>query len=109
MSNQTASRIGPSMSITGEVECDGLLIVEGSLQGTFSGNRLVISETGRLEGEIKADVIDCFGRLSGNVVTRSLKLKSSGSQDGIVEACELHVEQGAELNCVLHSGLSAPR
>ncbi len=98
------SRLGPSLIINGEVECSGRLVLEGSMYGTFSGNQLLITKSGQLEGKISADTIECFGRIVGNVVTRSLDLKSCGSHSGTVETSELKVELGAVLDCVLQSG-----
>lgn len=92
------------MTIRGEVQCSGRLVVEGELQGIFSGNHLLITKSGELQGKISADSIECSGRIIGNVTTRSLDLKSSGSHSGTVETSELRVELGAVLDCALQSG-----
>jgi cytoskeletal protein CcmA (bactofilin family) len=104
MIDEDESRIGRSMVITGDVKCTGRLVIEGKLEGSFSGSDLLVKETGRLIGLVAVETIECFGRIEGNVFTKFLGLRKTGSHVGTVETQVLKVEPGAVLDCVLQSG-----
>lgn len=103
--NGAESIITREMTITGSIACQGRVVVEGVLEGSFAGGDLYIGETGRISGDIQASAIDCAGRMEGCVVTSSLVLRRSARHVGTVETSRLSVEQGAVLDCALQSGL----
>ncbi len=92
------------MVISGSVESHGRVVLEGSLEGSFSGPFLDIRETGKISGDINATTIDCSGHMEGSVVTHSLVLRRTGRHVGTVETQKLAVEPGAILDCALQSG-----
>lgn len=104
MVKENESRIDRSMSITGVVECHGLVVLEGVIEGNLSGGFLEITETGRLSGEVAAQSIDCAGHIEGNIVTDVFILRSTGCHVGTAETGKLTVDSGAVLDCVLQSG-----
>jgi len=104
MVDENESIITRSMVIYGSVECHGKVILEGTLEGSFTGQVLDIRATGKISGDIKATAIDCSGRMEGSVVTDSLALRRSGRHVGTVETRKLAVEPGAVLDCALQSG-----
>lgn len=101
-------RIGHSMTIFGSVEADGHVVLEGKIEGSFSGTTLFIGESGALEGQVEATSIECAGQIEGTVTTGSFKLRKSGHHTGTAETEKLEVEPGAILDCILQSGLSKP-
>jgi type II secretory pathway predicted ATPase ExeA/cytoskeletal protein CcmA (bactofilin family) len=94
------------MVITGIVECHGRVVLEGVVEGSFSGRILEIRETGRISGDVTAQVIDCSGHMEGNVVTDTLALRKTGCHVGTVRTRKLAVDRGASFDCVLQSGAS---
>ena len=104
MVNENESRIGQSMTITGIVESRGRVVLEGMLGGSFIGGALEIRETGKFSGDISAQLIDCAGRLEGNISTDALILRKTGYHVGTAETRTLRVDPGAVLDCVLQSG-----
>jgi type II secretory pathway predicted ATPase ExeA/cytoskeletal protein CcmA (bactofilin family) len=104
MEDENVSIITRSMMITGKVECLGRVVLEGILEGSFSGSVLDIGVTGKIIGDIKATTIDCSGHIEGSVVTDSLALRRTGRHVGTVETRKLAVEHGASLDCALQSG-----
>jgi MSHA biogenesis protein MshM len=104
MVDENESIITRSMVISGTVECRGRVILEGTLEGSFTGQVLDIRESGKISGDIKATAIDCSGRMEGSVVTDSLALRRTGRHVGTVETRKLAVEPGAVLDCALQSG-----
>ena len=104
MVHENESIITKQMVISGRVECRGRVILEGALEGSFSGQDLEIRETGRVFGDIAAKVISCAGHMEGYVITESLTLLRTGRHVGTVETMKLAVEPGAILDCALQSG-----
>ncbi len=104
MVDENESIITRFMVISGSVECHGRVILEGTLEGSFSGQFLDIRETGKISGDIKATTIDCSGHMEGSVVTHSLALRRTGRHVGTVETQKLAVDPGAVLDCALQSG-----
>ncbi len=104
MMDENISRIGRSMVITGEVKSSGQVVLEGKLEGSFSGPDLLIEENGQLIGQFSGDKLSCSGRIEGKVFAKSLELHGSGCQFGSCETQMLKVEPGAVLDCVLQSG-----
>lgn len=92
------------MVITGVVECHGRVVLEGEVAGSFSGRILEIRETGRISGDVTAQVIDCSGHMEGDVVTDALTLRKTGCHVGTVRTRKLAVDRGAVFDCVLQSG-----
>lgn len=98
------SKFDNLMKVVGVVETDGTLIVEGELEGHFTGNTLTVTDTGSVIGEVKGEKVECAGRIEGNVVTKVLQLKRGACQVGTVVTGELEVEAGALIDCVLNNG-----
>jgi MSHA biogenesis protein MshM len=96
--------IGRSMVISGDVECHSSIVVEGQMNGTFTGTDLHITDSGHVSGRIIAENIECFGRIEGDIATHSLVLRDTGCHVGTVKTSDLTVEPGAILDCALQSG-----
>jgi cytoskeletal protein CcmA (bactofilin family) len=58
----------------------------------------VLSATGKIEGDIEAKFITCYGQIDGNIKVGALVLKKSGVINGRVETSDLSVESGGALN-----------
>lgn len=101
---ENTSKIDHSMRVVGEIVTDGMLILEGELQGSFIGRKLIVGKSGYLVGTVKGEAVECAGHLEGNVVTKSLTLKKGGCQIGTAVTDKLEVEAGAVLDCALQSG-----
>ncbi len=95
MDNQSESRIGPKMSIVGEVVAGGPVLVAGSCRGSLTCHDLKIESGGVVVGSIQAGEIDCAGHLEGEIVSTALILRQGGEQVGRVETARLRLEPGA--------------
>ncbi len=105
MEGGEGSIITEQMTISGNVECRGRVVIEGVLEGSFAGGELCVAASGRVSGDVRAVTIDCAGRMEGFVVTEALTLRRSARHVGTVETSRLSVERGAILDCVLQSGV----
>jgi type II secretory pathway predicted ATPase ExeA/cytoskeletal protein CcmA (bactofilin family) len=103
MMQENCSKIARSMKVKGNIVTGGDLVLEGELHGSFVGQGLTVSTSGRLVGEVEGAAIECAGHLEGHVETKSLKLVKGGCQVGVVVTGQLEVESGAIIDCVLHN------
>ena len=89
--------IGKDSGFTGNIESTGTIRVDGKFEGeiTTKGD-LVIGETGRVQGKIKAQNIIIAGEVKGEVeATGKLELVPTGNLQGEARMTLLVVEEGA--------------
>jgi cytoskeletal protein CcmA (bactofilin family) len=99
--------ISRSTKIIGDVYFSGELQIEGQIKGNiFVGDgkdakdaKLVVADTGLVEGEIHAPLVVVNGRVSGNIfATKHLELAAKAMVAGSVHYNTLEVVKGAQVN-----------
>ena len=96
---QIDSLIGSSTTINGDLDFEGGLRVDGRVRGHIHGSdagtsTLVVGESGRVDGEIRASHIVVHGKIDGPVVaTEYLELLATAQVRGDVtyKTLEMHV------------------
>ena len=90
------SVITDDIRITGDLDGGGDLRIDGAVEGNIRCHGLTIGESGRVEGEIAADIVEIGGRFNGKITTRVLTLTHSAKVDGSLSVSEsLAIEAGA--------------
>lgn len=92
-----SSIIDKSMTITGEISFKGKARIDGTINGNIEGEHLIVSETGKVAGDITVSSFNCYGTLEGNVTAEMLTARKDCSIVGKLEAASLTVEPGATL------------
>lgn len=92
--------IAQGITFTGTLRGEGVIQVEGVVEGEFDmTGAVIVAESGLIRGPVAADVVRVAGRIEGNVHAREhMRLESSGSLDGDVTTASLVVEDGGILN-----------
>ena len=92
--------IASGVTLTGNLRGEGVVQVEGVVEGEFDmTGAVIVAESGLIRGPVAADVVRVAGRVEGNVHAREhMRLESSGSLDGDVTTASLVVEDGGVLN-----------
>ncbi len=92
--------IAQGITFTGTLKGEGVVQVEGIVEGEFAmTGAVIVAESGLIRGPVAADVVRVAGRVEGNVNAREhMRLESSGSLDGDVKTASLVVEDGGILN-----------
>ena len=92
--------IATGVTISGTMEGEGVIQVEGTVEGEINLQGVVIvAATGIVKGPITAEVIQVAGRVKGNCVARNhVRLEKTGSLEGDVTTLSLVVEDGGRLN-----------
>lgn len=92
--------IAQGVTLTGTLRGEGVIQVEGIVEGEFDmTGAVIVAESGLIRGPVTADAVRVAGRVEGNVSAREhMRLASSGSLDGDVKTASLVVEDGGILN-----------
>lgn len=95
--------IGIGTKITGDINSNGDIRVDGSLSGKLiTKGKVVIGETGKVKGEINCKNSDVEGSIEGKIiVSQLLSLKSKARINGDIIAARLAIEPGCQFsgNC----------
>lgn len=92
-----SSIIDKTMVITGGITFKGKARLDGVINGNIEGEHLVLSETGRINGDIVVSSFNCYGTIEGNIKTSMLTARKNCSIKGKLEAGSLTVESGAAI------------
>ena len=102
--------IGIGTKITGDVNSNGDIRVDGSLTGKLiTKGKVVIGETGKVKGEINCKNSDVEGSIEGKItVSQLLSLKTKARIYGDIIAAKLAIEPGCQFtgNCDMNTSSS---
>lgn len=101
--NSAINLIGTGTEITGDINSNGDIRVDGALNGNLkTSGKLVIGETGKIKGEIVCKNCEVLGNIEGKIsVSELLSLKASSRIEGDIITKKLAIEPGARFtgNC----------
>lgn len=88
--------IAKGITFTGTIEGEGIVQIEGRLEGEIKlKGSVTITTTGEVKGPIAADSVRVAGEVMGSITARDhLCLERTGSIHGDVSTCSLVVENG---------------
>jgi len=100
--------IGQGSTIKGDITTDGDLRIDGTLKGTVNTKgRLVLGETGLIEGEIICQNALISGTVKAKIqVTELLSLRAKANLHGDIITNKLSVEPGANFTGSCSMGAS---
>lgn len=92
--------ITQGITIKGTVEGEGVVQVDGVVEGEFRMvGAVIVADTGLVRGPISANVVRVAGKVEGNVTAREhMRLEQTGTLIGDVATASLVVEDGGYLN-----------
>ncbi len=101
--------IGPSVKVKGDFNCQGNIIVEGTVEGNLKTNgNLEVGDKAKITANVEAKEAKIGGEIAGNVKIKGfLNITGTAKIFGDVEAGVLSIERGAIFNgkCAMTSGL----
>jgi cytoskeletal protein CcmA (bactofilin family) len=100
-SPDSLNRIVEGTKISGEINSEGNIRIDGTVEGTISTKaRLVIGLNGYVTGDIHCQEAEIEGKFNGKInVSGLLSLKGKSSIEGEANFGSLKVEEGAKLSC----------
>lgn len=93
-------------SITGDIESSCDIRVDGFLNGKMNVNgKVVIGDSGAVDGDIVCKTIDVLGVVDGNVnAAEMVTLKSTAKINGNINTVKIAVEPGAQFTGACRTG-----
>lgn len=105
----SVNMISEGTQLKGTLKTKNDIRIAGILEGEAKAKgKLIISSSGRIEGDVKSVDADIAGTLEGEIrVTNKLILRKSAVIDGDIYAKSLLVEEGAQINGACRMGEEA--
>jgi cytoskeletal protein CcmA (bactofilin family) len=90
--------IGPNCRLTGTLQSDGGIRVEGIFEGTLqtTGN-LVVAESAKVIAEVQAYNVTVSGQVKGNITANKVEITESGKVWGDLNVNSMLLHEGAYL------------
>ena len=89
------SIISKGMSIKGNIVSDGILEIEGDVDGDVTGNIVTLRETSSVKGNIVAKILNIKGKFVGILKSEKINVSEHANINGTLEYMSLCVEDGA--------------
>jgi cytoskeletal protein CcmA (bactofilin family) len=95
--------VGPTANIKGDLECDGIVKIDGVYQGSIKTvSNVIITEKGRVDAHIEAQNVSVSGQAKGSIVAKGrLEILSTGKVWADVTVTSFLLDDGGKL----HGGL----
>lgn len=96
--SSTFSVLGSDVAITGNINADADLHLDGRVEGDVVCTSLVQGETGVIRGAVTAETARLAGKLHGSIEAKELVILKSAQIEGDVHYETLTIEQGAQVD-----------
>ena len=108
--SNAASLISAGTTLTGDINSNADLRIDGTLVGNINSTaKVIIGANGVVQGDIHGQQADILGKVTGGVKVRELlQLKGSSVVKGNIHAAKLQVEPTATFNGECHMNIAAP-
>jgi cytoskeletal protein CcmA (bactofilin family) len=96
----TLSIISAGTTVSGDIECGGVLKVEGTVHGSVRRARQVmLAKAGAIHGDVTAEEVVVGGTIDGSVhASGRLELQTTAVVNGDIETKSIVVMEGARIN-----------
>ncbi|HWU00368.1 MAG TPA: polymer-forming cytoskeletal protein [Terriglobales bacterium] len=91
------SIISADLRITGDLECSGDIQIDGVVNGDIQSRNIVIGEGAAVTGSLKAETVQVFGKLIGQIHADTVTLERTAHVAGDILHKALAIAQGAFL------------
>ena len=97
LASQKPSVISEGFCITGDIQSNGILHVEGRISGTVAAQSVNISAKGEVEGEIRCNSLNIKGSFQGMADCDELVVASSAHVNGKILYRYITIGSGAQV------------
>ena len=97
-SHHVPTIIGETTKVVGDIKSNGILHVDGSIEGDISCEELVIGVKGNVVGTVKAQSMYLYGTLQGKAIADSLFIAKTAKIIGDVTHNTIAIEPGAYID-----------
>ncbi len=105
-SSNASTLIGAGTTITGDIESNGDIRIDGVLKGSLKGkSKIIIGTEGVVDGDVEGQQADIMGRVTGKIkVQELLYLHGETIVQGDIYAGKLQIDPTAVFNGQCHMG-----
>ena len=96
--NGTMSFLGAEVTVTGNIEGQGNLHIDGRVDGDVTCATLIVGNNGQVNGNITADDAKIAGTINGTVAAKVLTIEASARITGDLSYDSVSVETGAQVD-----------
>lgn len=96
--NATPSIIGADVVIQGNVISQGLIQLDGKIEGEININSLTIGEQGWVDGNIDAQEVTVKGKVTGAINAIKVTLEQTAHIKGDINHKTISIESGAQID-----------
>lgn len=93
-----SSVLAMGTNVTGNVECDGEILIDGTVRGSVRAVRLTIGTDGVIEGDVSADTVTVRGTMKGPIHARHIHLTAGAVVEGDLTTTTIAIDTGAQLS-----------
>lgn len=93
--NMTPTLISRDMNIMGNLISDGVVDIDGRIEGNVRAFKITVRKDGRINGDLQADEIEIYGQAKGLVRAKDVHLYASARVEGTIMHEILSMEEGA--------------
>ena len=109
-----ASVIASGTVITGNLDCEKDILVDGRVHGSVRALRLTVGLDGVIEGDVSADEVTVRGSVKGPIHARHIHLEAGAEVEGDLTTTTIAIDTGARLSGAVwqqqeHEGAPAQR
>ena len=88
--------VGADSTVEGEIVVRGTIRIDGYLEGDIRADWVIVGETGRIRGNVKARAMVVGGRVDGNIEgSEIVELKDKAQVVGEICTAKLSISEGA--------------
>ena len=95
VSQRGLSTLSSDLQFDGSISGGGDLQIDGAIKGDIRVGRLIVGETGAVEGNVSADYVEVRGRIVGAITGKQVKLIATAYVDGDITAEQMSIDIGA--------------
>ncbi|MEA4904327.1 MAG: polymer-forming cytoskeletal protein [Petrimonas sp.] len=91
--------IGNDIVFKGDIYGESVIRIDGRVEGNISLKQgIILGDKAFVEGNMESDYIILFGHIRGNVKSKEIVLKSTGTVQGDIVTDALEIEMGSRYN-----------
>jgi len=109
--SEVVSIIAPGMKVVGDCSSDGIVRIEGRVEGLIKAAKsVVVGKEGVVKGDIETQDLIVAGRVSGTITAQSrVELQSSCHVEGDIRSRRIKLDEGGRVDGRLHMGADVSR
>jgi cytoskeletal protein CcmA (bactofilin family) len=93
-----SSVVAAGTVITGNLDCERDILIEGRVHGSVRAYRLTVGLEGAIEGDVSAEEVTVRGSVKGPIHARHIHLEAGAEVEGDLTTATIAIDTGARLS-----------